>query len=168
MAITALVLWILTVIAGGSVLVAGNRARRLTASPLPALVPAAVTLPSSVAPPRTDDGKPPPIPRTKVHATPGEHPLLEFSHPALGALGLACWFLFLGLHYRPLAWTSFGIVLVTIAAGLGWLASNRLAAKHRGEAARAPFPPRLVMLHGLAATGTVVLALVTALAAGHG
>ena len=110
----------------------------------------------------------PPIPRTKVQAAPGEHPLLEFSHPALGAVGLACWFLFVGLHYRPLAWISFGIVVVTVAAGLGWLTSNARAAKRRGNAARAPFPPRLVMLHGLAATATVVLAVLTALSAGHG
>lgn len=164
MAVAALVLWILTVGAGISVLLAGNNARRLTARP----APAAITLPRSAAPPVTDAGRPPPIPRTKVHAAPGEHPLLEFIHPALGAVGLACWFLFVGLHYRPLAWIAFGIVVVTVAAGLGWLASNTLAARQRGNAARAPFPPRLAMLHGLAAAATVVLAVLTALSASHG
>jgi hypothetical protein len=111
---------------------------------------------------------PPPIPRIKVHSPPGEHPLLEFAHPALGAIGLACWFLFLGLHYRPLAWTSFGILMVTVAAGLGWLASNTMAARHRRDGARAAFPRRLIVLHGAAATVTVALALLTALSASHG
>jgi hypothetical protein len=146
------------------VLIAGNNARRLTARP----VQSAATLPRSAAPPVTGAGRPPPIPRTKVHAAPGEHPLLEFSHPALGGVGLACWFLFLGLHYRPLAWISFGIVLVTVAAGLGWLTSNTLASRQHGDATRAPFPPRLAMLHGLAAAATVVLAVLTALSASHG
>lgn len=164
MAVAALVLWILTVGAGISVLIAGNNARRLTARP----EPAATTLPPSAAPPITDAGRPPPIPRTKVHAESGEHPLLEFSHPALGAIGLACWFLFVGLHYRPLAWISFGIVVVTVAAGLGWLTSSTLAARRRGTAARAPFPPRLITVHGLAAAATVVLAVLTALSASHG
>jgi hypothetical protein len=163
-AIAALVLWILTVGAGISVLVSGNNARRQTARPMPV----ATTLPRSAAPPVTDAGGPPPVPRTKVQAAPGEHPLLEFSHPALGAAGLACWFLFVGLHYRPLAWISFGIVVVTVVAGLGWLTSNARAAKRRGNTARAPFPPRLIMLHGVAATATVVLAVLTALSAGHG
>jgi hypothetical protein len=163
LAIAALVLWILTVSAGISVLVSGNNARRPTAR----RGPLATMLPRSAAPPVTDAGRPPPIPRTKVQAAPGEHPLLEFSHPALGAVGLACWFLFVGLHYRPLAWISFGIVVVTVAAGLGWLTSNARAARRRANAARAPFPPRLVMLHGLAATATVVLAVLTALSAGH-
>jgi hypothetical protein len=162
-AIAALVLWILTVTVGISVLVAGNRARHLVADPAPP-----ITLPRSAAPPVTEAGGPPPIPRTKVHATPGEHPLLEFLHPALGAVGLACWFLFVGLHYRPLAWVSLGIVVVVVAAGLGWLASNTLAARGGGSAARAPFPPRLIMLHGLAATVTVLLAVLTAVSASRG
>ena len=196
LAIAALVLWVLTVCAGTTMFVAGTKARRLAAGPAPAdsapaspapapavtaSVPAASAAPAAAAPERSagvqaaDAGRPPPVsrvpppsPRVKVHSPPGEHPLLEFAHPALGAVGLAFWFLFLGLHYRPLAWTSFGILMVTVAAGLGWLASNALAARHRADGPRGAFPRRLIVLHGAAATVTVVLALLTALSASHG
>jgi hypothetical protein len=203
LAISALVLWVLTVCAGTTMFVAGTRARRLAAGPAPAgsapagSAPAepapasamsAPAAPAAAAPERSAGVQaagpgqplpisgvppaisrvPPPIPRVKVHSPPGEHPLLEFAHPALGAVGLAFWFLFLGLHDRPLAWTSFGILMVTVAAGLGWLASNALAARHRGNGARAAFPRRLIVLHGAAATITVALALLTALSASHG
>jgi hypothetical protein len=164
LAIAALVLWVLTAGAGTYMLIAGNAANRQAAGH----VRIASTPDAPAAVPVTDTGRPPPIPRTKVHAPAGEHPLLEFIHPSLGALGLACWFLFVGLHYRPLAWISFGILVVTIGAGLGWLAGNSARARRHGEAARAGFPPRLVMLHGLAATGTVVLVVITALSASRG
>jgi hypothetical protein len=164
LAVVALILWVLTAGAGAYMLIAGNAARRLAADP----VRIVSTPDRSAAGPVTDGGRPPPIPRTKVHSPPGEHPLLEFSHPALGAIGLACWFLFVGLHYRPLAWISFGILVLTVAAGLSWLASNARAARHRGDGARAAFPLRLIALHGLAATVTVVLAALTALSASHG
>jgi hypothetical protein len=167
-AIAALILWVLTAGAGTYMLIAGNAARRVAAGP----VQIASTPGRSTTGPVTDGGRPPPIPRTKVHSPPGEHPLLEFSHPALGAIGLACWFLFVGLHYRPLAWISFGILVLAVTAGLSWLASNARAARHRGDDAvqhdQAGFPLRLVMLHGLAATLTVVLVVLTALSASRG
>src|SRR5262245_29028622 len=99
--------------------------------------------------PLTEDGRPPPGPHVKVAAPPGEHPLLQFSHPALALTGLGFWLAFVLVRYRPLAWVSFGILLVTLGAGLGWLASNALAARRRQGAART-FPPRLIALHGLA------------------
>jgi hypothetical protein len=71
------------------------------------------------------------------------------------------------VHYRPLAWISFGNLVVTICAGLSWLTGNMLAARRRGAAAHA-FPPRLIALHGLAAAATLALAVLTALTAGHG
>jgi len=179
LAIAALVLWVLTVCAGTTMFMAGNAAKRRAAAtapsdpapsdPVPASAMSAGTgQPPISGVPQTISRVPPPIPRVKVHSPPGEHPLLEFAHPALGAVGLACWFLFLGLHYRPLAWTSFGILMVTVAAGLGWLASNTRAVRHRGDGARAAFPRRLIVLHGAAATVTVALALLTALSASHG
>ena len=102
-----------------------------------------------------------------MHATPGEHPLLEFSHPALGLIGMGVWFIFVGTHHAPLAWVSFGILVAAIAAGLSWLARNRLAARRGDGPPRAGFPPRLVLLHGFAASATLVLAVLTALAASH-
>ena len=71
------------------------------------------------------------------------------------------------IHYRPLAWISFGILVVTLSAGLSWLGGNALAARRRPGATRA-FPPRLIVLHGLAAAATLALTVLTALTAGHG
>ncbi len=108
-------------------------------------------------------GELPDIPRIKVHATPGEHPLLEFSHPLLGLIGLGFWFVFVGTRHAPLAWASFGILVAAIAAGLSWLARNTLAARRGDRPARAGFPPRLILLHGFTAGATFVLAVLTAL-----
>ncbi len=117
--------------------------------------------------PLTEDGRPPPVPHAKVAAPPGEHPLLQFSHPALALIGFGFWLAFVLVHYRPLAWISFGILVVTLSAGLSWLGGNALAARRRQGAAR-EFPPRLIVLHGLAAAATLALTVLTALSAGHG
>ena len=162
---------------------AGQRspAQRATEQPAPGqpapavavtVPPAAAPAARPVAPPRgpgpvAGPAEPPPIPRVKVHARPGEHPLLEFSHPTLGLIGMGLWFVYVGTRHAPLAWASFGILVVAIAAGLSWLARNRLAARREGKPARAGFPPRLALLHGLTATATFTLAVLTALAASH-
>ncbi len=138
----------------------------------PASGPAAVTSgpaghASDLAGPAAGRAEPPNIPRVKVHATPGEHPLLEFSHPLLGLIGLGLWFVFVGTRHAPLAWVSFGILVAAIAAGLSWLARNTLAARRGDRPARAPFPPRLALLHGFTASATLVLAVLAALSASH-
>jgi len=189
LAIAALVLWVLTAAAGLVLFMAGSAARRAGGEQAPGhqreqgsgqAVPApasAVTVPPVQTPaarpgappgPGARRAEPPPIPRVKVHAKPGEHPLLEFSHPALGLIGMGLWFVYVGTrHAAPLAWASFGILVAAIAAGLSWLARNRLAARHGDRPAGAGFPPRLILLHGLAATATFALAVLTALAASH-
>ena len=160
MAIVTLVLWVLTAAAGVSLLSTGGRTRRLAArraaTPSPPARVAAIPL--------TDEGKPPPVPRVKVATPPGEHPLLEFSHPALALTGLACWFMFVLVHYRPFAWISLGILVVTLGAGLSWLARNRQAARRHLSGAWT-FPPGLIVLHGLAATVSITLTVLTALSA---
>ena len=163
MAIAVLILWLVTAGAGMTLLTKGTAARRRAAAP----VPAASTPARFAAVPLTDDGRPPPVPRTRVATPPGEHPLLEFSHPALALIGLAFWFVFVLIHYRPLAWISFGVLVVTLCAGLSWLAANALAARRREHAARS-FPPRLIVFHGLAATVALALTVLTAVSASHG
>jgi hypothetical protein len=116
--------------------------------------------------PLTADGKPPPGPKVKVAAPPGEHPLLEFSHPALAITGLACWFMYVFVRYTPFAWISFGILMVTISIGLTWLVHNKRAAGRRLKGAW-HFPPRLVLLHGTAAAVAILLSVLTALSASH-
>lgn len=162
LAVAALVLWILTAGAGLTLLIAGRAGRRQGADaperPMPVYTGGVQ---------RTDDGRPPPIPKPTVHAAPGEHPLLEFSHPAIGILGIGCWFIFLGTHNRVLAWAAFGILVATIAAGLSWLASTT-AARRRSKGPRATFPPQLILAHGTAAAITLTLVVLTAVSASHG
>jgi hypothetical protein len=116
--------------------------------------------------PLTADGKPPPGPKVKVAAPPGEHPLLEFSHPALAITGLACWFMYVFVRYTPFAWISFGILMVAITIGVTWLVHNMRAAGRRLKGAW-HFPPRLVLLHGTAAAVAILLSVLTALSASH-
>lgn len=158
-AIVTLIVWVLTAGAGISLLSAGNAARRRAAEARAASPPARIG-----ALPLTDDGRPPRSPHTRVVTPPGEHPVLEFAHPALALTGFGFWFGFTFIHYRTLAWISFGVLVVTLGAGLGWLAANRRATRRRQDAARA-FPRRLIALHGLAATATVVLTVLTLLTA---
>ncbi len=160
MAIVTLVLWVVTAAAGVSLLSTGGRARRPAARAAPTAPPPA----RIAAIPLTDEGKPPPVPRVKVTTPPGEHPLLEFSHPALALTGLACWFVFVLVHDHPFAWISFGILVVTLGAGLSWLARNRQAARRHLSGAWT-FPPGLIVLHGLAATVLITLTVLTALSA---
>jgi hypothetical protein len=186
LAIAALVLWVLTAGAGLVLFIAGSAAKRTTGRqaseqqatgqhgvpvPAPAVtVPPETPAARAVAPPRAPGAgraEPPPIPRVKVHAKPGEHPLLEFSHPTLGLIGMGVWFVYVGTRHAPLAWAAFGILVAAIAAGLSWLTRNRLAARQAGQQARGGFPPRLILLHGLTATATFALAVLTALAASH-
>ena len=163
LAIAVLILWVVTAGAGMALLMKGNAARRRAVAPEPAASAPA----RFAAVPLTEDGRPPPVPRTRVTTPPGQHPLLEFSHPALALVGLACWFVFVLIHYRPLAWISLGILLVTLSAGLSWLAANARAGRRQQKAAR-PFPPRLIALHGLAAAVALTLTVLTALTASHG
>ncbi len=178
MAVAALVIWLCTAAAGMALLVRGSRARRDAAAARSAparTMPAPVPVPVPGAG-RGPDGEMPDIPRVKVHATPGEHPLLEFCHPALGLVGLGLWFIYLGTGHRPLAWVAFGVLVLTIGAGLSWLIrSARAARAAQGELAGAAAggpghgrPARLILLHGLLATATFALVVLTALVAWPG
>jgi hypothetical protein len=162
LAIAVLVLWFATAAVGVTLLRAGSAARRAAAAEI-----AAGALVRIGAVPLTPEGKPPPGPHVRVATPPGEHPLLEFSHPALAVTGVACWFMYAFVHYRPFAWISFSILVVTLIAGLGWFARNRQAAR-RNLAGAWRFPPRLIALHGAAAALSITLTVVTALVASHG
>ncbi len=172
MAIVTLILWLITAVAGLSLLSKGGAARRIAAQAAAQAAAAHAAQPVTTpvrtgAIPLTDEGKPPPVPRAKFDSPPGDHPLLEFCHPALAITGLACWFMFVLVHYRPMAWISFGILVATLGLGLSWLARNRLAAKRHPKTAW-NFPPRLVAAHGLAAALAISLTVLTALTASHG
>jgi hypothetical protein len=170
LAIVTLVLWVVTAAAGLSLLSTGGaaRRRRLAAAAAAQEAERPVPAPARVAAvPLTPEGKPPPVPRVRVATPPGEHPLLEFSHPALATIGLAVWFMFTFVHYHPLAWISFAILVVTICAGISWLFANGRAARHNATSAWT-FPPRLIALHGAAAAAAIALTVMTALTASRG
>ena len=161
MAIAALVLWLCTAAAGVTLLRAGTARRRESAGQAAAPAEPLVRI---GAVPLTAEGKPPPGPRARVSTPPGEHPLLEFSHPALAATGVACWLMFTLVHYRPFAWICFGVLVATLLVGFGWYVRNRRAAV-REERGGWTFPPRLIALHGAAAALSITLTVVTALVA---
>jgi hypothetical protein len=150
---------------------AGVPAARVPEPQLTARLAAAQELTPSGAPrigavPLTPDGKPPPTPHARVTTPPGEHPLLEFSHPMLAVTGLATWFGFVLSHYAPMAWIAFGILLATMGAGLVWLTRNLQEARQHANAAW-NFPRRLVAVHGLAVAFAITLTVLTALSASH-
>jgi hypothetical protein len=165
LAIAALVLWLCTAAAGVTLLRAGTARRRELAPQ--AAAPAVEPLVRIGAVPLTPEGEPPRGPHARVSTPAGEHPLLEFSHPALATVGVACWLMFTFVHYRPFAWISFAILVATLLLGISWYARNRQAAL-REERGGWTFPPRLIALHGTAAALSITLTVVTALAASHG
>ncbi|MGO9081215.1 MAG: hypothetical protein ACLQDY_19600 [Streptosporangiaceae bacterium] len=196
MAIVTLALWIFTAAAGFTLLRAGGASRRAAArraagsavtgpgsshagsatapDPFPATASAAGGTAVTAPPPSlqhlfrvTPDGRPMPPPPNVVEAPPGEHPLLEFSHPMLAMVGSACWLMYVISGYRPIAWISLGVLVVAIGIGLSWLARNNRAARRRpGETWT--FPPRLVALHGAGAAVGIALTFLTALIAIRG
>lgn len=105
-----------------------------------------------------------------------EAPLLEFMHPLLALVGLTFWIFFVMTNDRLFAWIAFGVVVATVLAGLNWVIISRRAARRRGVllrdggepgAAGHGFPAHLVMIHGLAATCTLALVVISAITAAH-
>ena len=189
MTVAALAVWALTLAAGVYLLAAvmsAKAARRPPtdqgASDAPAAITPAASVPAATVagpPPAADPPPaprmppgprtPPPIPRVKVSTPPGEHPLLQFSHPALGIIGLACWFAFVFTHDHAFAWIAIGVLAVTIGAGLSWLTVQRRDARLHADGNPGPaIPVHRIVLHGLAAATTCGLAIAAILVAGHG
>lgn len=180
-----MLLWIFTVAAGLSLLAAPRPARGSrdsaaaraqppaeagaaapaeAAAHAPGSVPAAAGVPPAAAAAYAEGAKIP-ITHTRVTTRPGEHPLLEFMHPALGIVGLGCWIAFVITRFRVFAWAALGVIVVTIAAGVIWYVVSARARKAGGRhpARRARRP----LIHGSGATITFVLAIVTVLIAYH-
>jgi hypothetical protein len=190
--IVAFVLWALTAAAGVAVLVSVNAARHhgtaagrgasamepeeepgggppAVASAAAAVAgstvtgpPAAADRPAAEPLPRYDYAHPPPTPHTRVRAGPGEHPLLEFCHPALGFAGLASWMAFMLVKNEVFAVVGLSVVAVGIGVGLGWFGVNTRAGLHSRAHGRR-VPARLVLAHGVAAAATIGFAVVAAL-----
>ncbi len=195
--IAAMLFWMFTVGAGLYLLATGRPARgpaEGAAAPEPAGVPRTAGVPVAATAAYAAGARVPPITHTRITTRPGEHPLLEYMHPALGTGGLACLIVFVITHAAGFAWASFGVVVATIAAGVTWYAVNARAAAPRAEAqgargapgpaeaqgAEGPNTPapgpgapgprylsRRLLVHGSSAAVTLVLVIVTALIAHH-
>lgn len=198
MAIAALVLWMFTAGVGVYLLMATIAARRARTG-APGGPEAAPEVPATAVPPPrvpvggrapslgggpqgTDAGvsatagatqglpaEPPPIPRVRVKAGPDDHPLMEFTHPALAIGGLGAWLAYVASRYPAFAWISFAALVIAIGVGLGWLTTSARAAKrrHREKGGGRAVPLHLIVLHGLGAGVTFALAVLTVLTVGH-
>ena len=194
MDIAALLLWLVTAGAGLYLLVSGRPARpgaEPAEAPAPATVPASSPVQSGLPQATVDalaaGATVPPITHTRITTPPGQHPLLEFMHPALGIIGLGSWIAFVVTRFHAFAWIAFGVLLATIAAGLTWYTINaRLAAARAASSGSGPgsgagsgaepakpaaegrrYPPRRILIHGGAASTTLILALITLLITVH-
>jgi hypothetical protein len=161
-AIAALVLWMCTAAVGGYLLATSTRTGAGDAAPsakAPAPEPAAVPAAPARAKDRFD---PPSLARAKSEPLPGMRALAEFAHPALAIIGLGMWLAYVFSRDRLFAAIGLGVLLGAICAGLSWALANARAAKRPDAAARNPgaltFPPRLLILHGLGAALTLLLA----------
>jgi hypothetical protein len=142
--IAAMLLWMITAGAGLYLLVAGRpgrlagppaadgaavteaaEAEAMTPVTVPASRPAQAGIPQAAAEALAAGARVPPITHTRIATQPGQHPLLEFMHPALGIVGLGIWIAYVATKFGTFAWVSFGILLATIAAGLTWYTVNR-------------------------------------------
>jgi hypothetical protein len=102
-------------------------------------------------------------------------PALIFSHFLLAAGGLVLWIVYLFDDRDVLAWIAFGLLLAVALLGFTmlaiWLQGRQArAAPATGAVATEPaeqhFPVAIVGLHGLLATTTLVLVLLTAAGVG--
>ncbi len=166
MAIAALVLWMCTAAVGGYLLATSTRTG--AAAPTPGKeAPAPAAVPA--APPRARDRfDPPSLARAKSEPLPGMRALAEFTHPALAMIGFGFWLEYVISRDRLFAAIGFGILLGALCAGLSWALANARAAKRAAgdgqedKASQGPgalsFTPRVLILHGLGAALTLVLA----------
>jgi hypothetical protein len=133
-AIAALAVWAVTMAAGAYLLTHVIAAKRAAAAAAPVRDPATMPVAATVPAPGSAAASSvvfPAIPRTKVTAGPDDHPLREFSHPALALAGLGCWLAFTATHDLAFGWLACGALAATAGIGLSWLVSNARSARQR-------------------------------------
>jgi hypothetical protein len=163
--LVVLFIWIVTA-AAGLRLLAGKPAREDEPEPVVEAVPATAGVPAAASEALSSGGPVPRITDMRIATRPGQHPVLEFMHPALGILGLACWIAFIVTRDPGFAWVASGVAAVTICAGVSWFANGARVRRRAGTPDRRP-PARLITVHGSGAGLTLVLAVLTAFIAYH-
>ena len=168
MAVAALLIWLCTAAVGSFMLVKGISAGQRSAESAPeaaepvsvAAEPASTAAKKAPAAPRRrpDPYAPPTLQRAREEPLPGLRDLAEFSHPALAVIGFGFWFGYVITRDLVFASIGLGILLGAIAAGVSWFVVNR-----RSPSSGLRFTPRLLVLHGVGAGLTLLLAaLITA------
>jgi hypothetical protein len=157
MAIVGLVVWTCTVAAGVYLLLSSTRPGAGSADRRVAPVP--VTAPPADSAAARNRFDPPSLARAKSEPIPGLRALGEFIHPLLGIIGLG---LFVGYTLTRtwiLGAVAVGVGLGAVAAGLSWAVVNARAARREVPDQYAmAFTPRLLLLHGLGAAVTILVA----------
>jgi hypothetical protein len=162
-AIAALVLWMCTAAAGTYLLATSIRAAGSDRAPETAeadrvrqTAPAAKAVPEAKPVRERDRFDPPSLARAKSEPIPGMRALAEFAHPALAIIGLGFWLAYVLSRDRVFAAIGLGVMLGAICAGVSWFAANARAARARKDALSPP--PRLLILHGVGAALTLLVA----------
>jgi hypothetical protein len=174
MAVAALLLWLCTAAVGGYLLTTAAHASGDT-EPEPA---ESVPVSTAAGPPAKpvsfhDRFDPPSLQRAKSEPVPGLKALAEFAHPSLAMIGFGFWLGYIVSHKALFAEIGLGILLGAICAGLSWFIANTRAAKRLaaantdlskaapGTAPLAP-PSRVLILHAIGATLTLLFAVLIA------
>ncbi len=171
--IAGMVVWVLTAGIGIYLLAAGIAAQRQLAGGMGAAGRTAAGGGTAAAGAVAAGGTAAPGGATAAQGS----PLLEFTHPLLAVTGLTFWIFFVMTDDRLFARIALGVVVAAVLAGLSWVVISRQGARLRA-ARRAEdgepgipghsFSAHLVMIHGLAATCTLALVVISAATAVHG
>jgi hypothetical protein len=92
-------------------------------------------------------------------------PGVLFTHLGLAAGGLLVWLVYVAVDSTPLAWVAFAMLLAVVTLGVTMVA--RWVPGRRAGVAESGFPAGVVVGHGLFATITLVLVLLSALGVGE-
>jgi hypothetical protein len=176
-AVAALLLWLGTAAVGSYLLATSVRSGNTEPAPeesVPVPGPATASpVPGPQRPVRARDRfDPPSLQRAKSEPAPGLKELAEFAHPALAMIGVGFWIGYVVSRDRLFAAIGLGVLLGAICAGVSWFAANtraagRAAAADAGAvepsavdhgAAPLSASPRLLILHALGATLTLLFA----------
>jgi hypothetical protein len=193
-AVAALLLWLGTAAVGSYLLATSVRSGNTEPAPeesVPVPGPAtAAPVPGPQRPVRAKDRfDPPSLQRAKSEPVPGFKELAEFAHPALAMIGIGFWIGYVVSRDRLFAAIGLGVLLGAICAGVSWFAANTRAARRAaaadagtadrgtgdrstgdrstGDHGAGPLSasPRLLILHALGATLTLLFAVLIAVRA---
>jgi hypothetical protein len=183
MAVAALLLWLCTAAVGSYLLTTAARASGDTepepAESVPASTaagPAAASAPPPKPVRARDRFDPPSLQQAKSEPIPGLKALAEFAHPSLAMIGFGFWLGYVVSRDRLFAEIGLGILLGAICAGVSWFIANTRAAKRLAAAdtdlagaapGTAPLTPspRVLTLHAIGATLTLLFAILIAVRA---